>query len=164
MFNKSHNNHGRFRKSSVLKVLIIGIFVGIVVSAIAVLAYHQSGDARFCSSCHSMKPVHNQWQSSNHHQFTCTECHLPDTHIGGKVTYKTRAGLNDLVHETARDYPAGIGFSTEGRQIVNKNCVRCHASTIAATPMAEGGVDCLKCHRYLVHGRGSDKGGIQVEK
>lgn len=111
-----------------------------------------------------MKPVHHRWSTSNHHQFTCTECHLPDTHIAGKVAYKTRAGLNDLVHETARDYPAGIDLSTHGRQIVNGNCVRCHASTIAETPMAQGGADCLKCHRYLVHGRGQDEGGIKVEK
>jgi cytochrome c nitrite reductase small subunit len=151
-------------KSLIAKILIPGIIIGIVVSAIAVLAYYQSGDARFCGSCHSMNLVHNRWQTSNHHQFTCTECHLPDTHIAGKVIYKTRAGLNDLVHETARDYPAGIGLTAHGRQIINGNCVRCHASTISGTPMAKNGADCLKCHRYLVHGRGQDDGGIKVEK
>jgi len=144
----------RIFKSSVSKLVISGIVIGIVVSAAAVLAYHRSGDARFCSSCHSMKPVHNGWLSSNHHQFTCTECHLPDTHIADKVSYKTRAGFNDLIHETARDYPAVIALSVESRAIANGNCVRCHASTIAATPMAQGNADCLKCHRYLVHGRG----------
>lgn len=151
-------------KSSIAKILIPGIIIGVVVWAIAVLAYHQSGDARFCGSCHSMKPVHRLWKVSNHHQFTCTECHLPDTHIAGKVAYKIRAGLNDLVHETARDYQAGIAFSERSRQIVNRNCVRCHASTIARTPMARDGANCLKCHRYLVHGRGQDEGGIKFEK
>jgi len=153
----------RATKQSVLKILFPGIIIGILVMAVAVAAYHQSGDAKFCGSCHSMKPVHSQWNASNHRQFTCTECHLPDTHIAGKVFYKTRAGMNDLIHETARDYPAGIGLSREGRQIIKGNCVRCHASTIANTPMAEGDADCLKCHRYLVHGRGQDDGGIQVE-
>jgi len=151
-------------RSSIAKILIPGIMIGIVVSTIAVLAYHQSGNARFCGSCHSMKPVHQQWNISNHRQFTCTECHLPDTHIAGKVAYKTRAGLNDLVHETARDYQAGIAFSESSCQIVNRNCARCHASTIAKTPMAQGGANCLKCHRYLVHGRGQDEGGIKFEK
>jgi len=154
----------RVSQSSIFKILIPGILIGIVAMAVAVLAYHQSGDAGFCGSCHSMKPVHAQWSTSNHQQFTCTECHLPDTHIAGKITYKTRAGINDLVHETARDYPAGIGLSAHGRQIVNGNCVRCHASTIANTPMAGGGADCLKCHRFLVHGRAQNDGGIQVEK
>lgn len=154
----------RGTKSSIFKIIILGMIIGIVATAVAVLAYHQSGDAKFCGSCHSMKPVHHQWSVSNHHQFTCTECHLPDTHIIGKVTYKTRAGLNDLVHETARDYQVSIGLSPHGRQIVNGNCLRCHASTIAQTPMAQDGADCLKCHRYLVHGRGQDEGGIKVEK
>jgi len=151
-------------RSSVVKIIILGLLIGIIISAAAVLAYHQSGDARFCGSCHSMKPVHSGWNLSNHRQFTCTECHLPDTHLAGKVTYKTRAGINDLIHETARDYPADIALSAHGRQIINGNCVRCHASTIAATPMVESGADCLKCHRYLVHGRAQNDGGIQVEK
>ena len=154
----------RATKRSFYKYLISGLIIGLLISAAAVGAYYQSGDARFCGSCHSMKLVHDRLRASNHHQFTCTECHLPDTHIAGKVAYKTRAGLNDLVHETARDYPAGIDLSAEGRQIVNGNCFRCHASTIAETPMAKGGADCLKCHRYLVHGRGQDEGGIKVEK
>jgi cytochrome c nitrite reductase small subunit len=151
-------------KPLISKILIPGIIIGIVVSAIAVLAYHQSGDARFCSSCHSMNLVHSRWQTSNHHQFSCPECHLPDTHIAGKVIYKTRAGMNDLVHETARDYQAGIGLTGHSRQIINGNCFRCHASTISGTPMAQKSVDCLNCHRYLVHGRGQDNGGIKVEK
>ena len=149
--------------SSVFRFLIPGIVVGVVLSAFAVLAYHQSGDARFCSSCHSMKLVHSRWQSSNHSQFTCTECHLPDSNIAYKVVYKTQAGINDLVHETARKYQAGIGISAAGRQIVNGNCFRCHVSTVANTPMVEGGANCLKCHRYLAHGRGLDEGGIKVE-
>jgi len=153
----------RAAKLSVFKMFILGIFIGLVTMIVAVGAYHQSGDSRFCGSCHSMKPVHQQWSLSNHHQFTCTECHLPVTHIAGKLTYKARAGINDLIHETARDYPAGIGFSAQGRQIVNGNCLRCHMSTVANTPMTEGGADCVKCHRYLVHGRSQDNGGIKVE-
>ncbi len=155
---------GNDRKRITFKVLIPGIIIGIVVTAIAVGAYHQSGDARFCGSCHSMKLVHTRWQISNHHQFDCIECHLPDTHIAGKVIYKTRAGLNDLIHETTRDYPAGIGLTFQGRQIINGNCFRCHASTISGTQMIQKNVDCLQCHRYLVHGRGQDDGGIKVEK
>lgn len=153
----------RVSKSSVSGIVFFSVVIAFLVSALAVGAYHQSGNARFCGSCHSMKGVHSQWQASNHQQFKCTECHLPDTHIAGKVVYKTRAGLNDLIHETARDYPARIGMSGEGRQIVNGNCVRCHASTIARTGMATEGADCLKCHRYLVHGRGKDQGGIRIE-
>jgi len=144
--------------------LIIGVLAGFIIMSAAVLVYHESGDARFCGSCHSMKTVHARWQASNHHQFTCTECHLPDTGIAGKVAYKTRAGINDLIHEAGRGYSAGIGLSGEARRIITGNCVRCHASTIAKTLMARDGGDCLNCHRFLVHSRGQDEGGIKLEK
>ncbi|HOC58521.1 MAG TPA: hypothetical protein PKN70_01115 [Smithellaceae bacterium] len=81
-----------------------------------------------------------------------------------KDFFIAKAGINDLIHETMGDYQIGIGLSTNARKIINGNCIRCHASTIAATPMAQEEADCLKCHRYLVHGRGKDQGGIQVEK
>jgi cytochrome c nitrite reductase small subunit len=154
----------RAGKLSFFRYILLGLLIGILIAAAAVLGYQESGDARFCGSCHSMKTVYGKWQASNHRQFTCTECHLPDTHIVGKVAYKTQAGLNDLVHETIRDYPASVGLSDAGRAIVKKNCVRCHAATIAETKMTRDGADCLKCHRYLAHGRGLDEGGIQVEK
>ncbi|MFO7569926.1 MAG: NapC/NirT family cytochrome c [Smithellaceae bacterium] len=153
----------RARRTSISGIIVTSVLIAVVAAGLAVGAYHQSGDARFCGSCHSMQTVHSRWEASNHRQFSCVECHLPDTHIAGKVAYKTRAGLNDLIHETARDYPAGIGMSDESRHIVNGNCVRCHASTIADTKMASDGADCLKCHRYLVHGRGLDQGGIKIE-
>jgi len=154
----------RPHKPSALKFIIPGALIGIIVMAAAVGVYHYSGDARLCGSCHSMKFVHGQWERSNHHQFTCTACHLPDTHIVGKVIYKIRAGLNDLFHETMRDYPPGIHLSGEARSIAGGNCVRCHASTIAGTKMSSGNTDCLACHRHMVHGRGQDNGGIRVEK
>lgn len=154
----------RPRKPSAFKFVIPGIIIGIIVTAAVVGAYHYSGDARFCSSCHSMKFVHGKWGKSNHHQFTCTECHLPDTHLPGKVVYKIRAGLNDLFHETLRDYPPGICLSGEARAIAGGNCARCHTSTISETKMTSKKTDCLACHRYLVHGRGVDNGGIKIEK
>ena len=154
----------RAKKSSAAGFLVPGILLGALFFAAAVWAYSASGDARFCGSCHSMKTVYTRWQTSNHGQFTCTECHLPDSHIAGKITYKTRAGLNDLIHETARDYGAGIGLSANNQSIIVDNCLRCHASTVAGTRMTGERTDCLKCHRYLVHGRGQDEGGIRIEK
>lgn len=154
----------RISKPHIAKFVVAGILIGMAIMAAAMLAYTKSGDARFCGSCHSMNSVYATWKQSNHHQFACTECHLPDTNIAGKVTYKTRAGVNDLIHETARDYPARIGLSSYGREIVSGNCFRCHASTVAATPMTKDTVDCLQCHRWLVHGRDLDEGGLKIEK
>ncbi len=147
-----------------LKPLILGVFVGVLFFAFTLGSYRASGDARFCGSCHSMKTTYSQWGSSQHRQFNCTECHLPARGLAAQVAYKTRAGLNDLIRETARDYPVAIVLSREGRRIINENCVRCHSSTVAETKMAGEEANCLACHRYLVHGRGRQEGGIRVEK
>jgi cytochrome c nitrite reductase small subunit len=60
-----------------------------------------------------------------------------------KDFFIAKAGINDLIHETMGDYQIGIGLSTNARKIINGNCIRCHASTIAATPMAQEEADCL---------------------
>lgn len=139
------------------------IFSGFVAGAIIVFAmvggYHASGNPLVCGSCHSMDHVYGRWQASMHKQFACTECHLPDTNIAGKIGYKVKAGLNDLYHETLRNYPASISISAEGARIANGNCLRCHFSTVQNTFMGNGGVNCIKCHRYSVHQRGLEKGG-----
>jgi len=150
-------------RAPLIKMVIYGVIIGLVFAAILGSAYNMSGDARLCGSCHSMKLVHQRWGVSNHHQFACAECHLPDANIFRQAAYKTKAGINDLLHETTRDYSTVIGLSARARQIINSNCFRCHAATIANTPLAKSGGNCLKCHRYLVHGRSVDIGGIKVE-
>jgi cytochrome c nitrite reductase small subunit len=100
-----------------------------------------------------MNLVTGRWQLSQHKHFGCVECHLPDTHIVGQVFYKARAGINDLVHETLRTYPAEMRLSDKGGVTVNQNCLRCHISTAENTAMATGAANCLNCHRYIVHGR-----------
>ncbi len=145
------------------KVLGLGVAAGLIIALLLAGTYHASGSPKFCAACHSMELVYTRWQQTNHKQFACIECHLPDTNIVGQVAYKTRAGLHDLAYETFRAYPAAILISTGSEDILKRNCVRCHYSTIQNTPMAQAGGNCLKCHRYLGHGRGPEKGGIRVE-
>ncbi len=147
-----------------IKILALGIIIGIILSVLIAASYQISGNARFCSSCHSMKLVASRWQLSQHKQFGCVECHLPDTHIAGQVFYKARVGINDLIHETLRTYPAEIRLSDKGQVIVNQNCLRCHVSTVENTAMVSNGANCLNCHRYIVRGRSADEGGIKVER
>lgn len=110
-----------------------------------------------------MKDVGEHWRQSHHKQYACIECHLPDAHLAAQAAYKTKAGLNDLYHETLRSYPAAIRLSAEARGIAEGNCLRCHFSTVENTFMAGGEGGCLSCHQRLVHGPGRDTGGIRVE-
>ncbi len=139
-----------------------GTLFGIILAVALAAGYHASGNPAFCISCHSMKDIGSHWQQSQHKQFACIECHLPDSTLIPQVTYKTKAGLNDLYHETLRSYPSRIRLSEEARDIAEGNCLRCHFSTVQNTFMAAGG-ECLKCHQGLVHGSGQETGGIKVE-
>jgi cytochrome c nitrite reductase small subunit len=146
-----------------IKILAAGAVIGIFIAFFTVGSYHAAGSPAFCMSCHSMKDVGKHWQQSRHKQFACIECHLPDSNIAVQVTYKGKAGLNDLFHETLRAYPAKIHLSSEARGIADGNCLRCHYSTVENTFMAGQGGDCLKCHHGLVHGTGMETGGIKIE-
>lgn len=147
-----------------LKILALGVFLGILATLFSIGGYHAAGSPVFCMSCHSMEDVGFQWQRSQHKQFACIECHLPDSNIALQIAYKAKAGMRDLYHETLRDYPAWIDISAEGKEIAEGNCMRCHFSTIEKTPMVDqGGGGCLTCHRGLVHGTGKETGGIKVE-
>jgi cytochrome c nitrite reductase small subunit len=149
--------------NSVIKFLAAGAIIGILLTLISIGGYHAAGVPSFCISCHSMKYVGSQWKQSQHKQFACIECHMPDSNIAERITYKAKAGMRDLYHETLRDYPASIRISSEGRQIAEGNCLRCHFSTVEKTLMASQGGQCLKCHHGLVHGTGLETGGIKIE-
>jgi cytochrome c nitrite reductase small subunit len=155
----SHRRNFRFSLGAMLGAGAAGMTLALFIA----IGYSASGNARFCASCHSMEHVNTRLLLSNHKQFACVECHLPDASLPRQATYKAQAGLNDLVRETLRIYPAAIHISEKGKEILRGNCVRCHYSTIENSRLAEGNGDCLKCHRFLVHGRGLDKGGIKVE-
>lgn len=120
---------------------------------------------QFCGSCHSMKEVYATFATSNHKQFTCGDCHLPQQNIAVKLSAKTRSGMSHVYHETLKDYPEPLNVSAEGKLILADNCRRCHSSTIANTRMVTSAVSCTDCHRGLVHeeinfGKNLGKGGL----
>ncbi len=141
------------------KLLAGGVVAGAVLVAVLVGGFTASGSPKVCGACHSMDLAYSRWLDSNHKQFSCVDCHLPDTNLAGQVVFKIKSGLNDLFHETLKTYSNTMVLTPEDREVANGNCLRCHFSTVQFTPMGAGGADCLKCHRFLVHQRGLEKGG-----
>jgi cytochrome c nitrite reductase small subunit len=157
------SNRNLFYKPKAWKPAWLCLLAGIIITLAAVSGYQYAGSSGFCTLCHSMEHVRAQWQLSRHKQFDCIECHMPAGNIVEKVKYKTRTGINDLVHETLRNYPAYIMLSSQGRNIINGNCLRCHFSTVENTMMVGSAQECSKCHRNLVHGKNLQRGGIKIE-
>jgi cytochrome c nitrite reductase small subunit len=151
-----------FTRNSILLILLGfgGALIGLLFAG-AGMAY--ADKAEFCGGCHSMQHQYQTWQVSNHKQFTCGDCHLPQDKLTAKIYTKTKTGMHDTYHEVLRDYPQNIPISASGKAIVDKNCVRCHSTTVENTFMAVGGQNCIKCHRSVPHGQYGDRGGVPVE-
>ncbi|MEG6584464.1 cytochrome c3 family protein [Dendrosporobacter sp. 1207_IL3150] len=154
---------GQFLNRNALKIALAVFVFAVVGMLVAGAGYAYSDSPQFCGSCHSMVEPTASWQESNHKQFKCTECHLPQQNLATKLVVKAQTGMNDTYHEVLRDYPATMVISPKGKAIVNDNCLRCHKSTVETTAMMTSGEDCTKCHRGLVHGTNKSKGGIKVE-
>lgn len=146
-------------KKHIGKLIAMGFAFGIVAAMLLITGYHFAGKSLFCGSCHSMENNYFTWKVSRHKQFACTECHLPAENFAHTFLYKAYAGIRDVAGETSRSYPFTIKLTGNARAIANSNCSRCHFSTIETTPMAGKDVNCMKCHKFLVHGRPVSNGG-----
>ena len=151
-----------------LACLAGGFAIGVVISGAGAAMMSFSGSPAFCGTCHSMKEVTATFAQSTHSKLECVDCHLPHDSMVMYLFEKGRTGMNDVYHEVLRDYPAHIKLSARGRDMVNRNCLRCHANTMKKVhadlfkPMDTGG-DCLKCHSRIAHGARPIEGGIKVE-
>jgi hypothetical protein len=151
-----------------LACLAGGFAIGVVISGAGAAMMSFSGSPAFCGTCHSMKEVTETFAQSTHSKLECVDCHLPHDSMVMYLFEKGRTGMNDVYHEVLRDYPAHIKLSARGRDMVNRNCLRCHANTMNKVhadlfkPMDTGG-DCLKCHSRIAHGARPIEGGIKVE-
>lgn len=151
-----------FSRVSLTLIIIgaAGALLGVFIAG-AGLAY--ADKASFCGSCHSMQHVYATWAGSQHKQFTCGDCHLPQDSLAYKLYIKAENGMRHTYHETLRDYPDNIKITPEAKGIADQNCLRCHTTTVENTFMAAGGQTCIKCHRGLVHGKIVMKGGVPLE-
>lgn len=154
---------GQFLNRNALKLILLGVVAAVLGMAIFGVGFAYADNPSFCGSCHSMKHVTLTWQTSNHKQFTCGDCHLPHDSLIYKLYIKGENGMRHTYHEVLRDYPDTIPFTTTARNIANQNCLRCHASTVEDTFMSAGGADCTKCHRTIPHRQSQPDGGVKVE-
>lgn len=148
-------------KTHTLACLAGGFAAGVIAVGIGAAFNSVSGSPAFCGNCHAMEHEAATFAVSSHREQSCTECHLPHENAVVYFAEKGRTGMIDTYHEIARDYPARIKLSADGRETVNKNCLRCHEATMSDVHLNEG--DCLKCHSSIAHGANHLEGGIRVE-
>jgi len=144
---------------SQLKIpLIIGIIAGIVVLGVGMYAtnftVYLGNDPTTCNNCHVMDAVYEGWYHAGHQQWaTCVDCHTPHAVIP-KYLYKAKSGMNHVTMFTLNHIPEPLRAKHETDEIIQHNCLRCHAETVSE--IADGQMDseryCFECHRTVAHG------------
>jgi len=116
-----------------------------------------------CVNCHIMAPQYATWYHSSHREKTnCNECHVPHNNILNKYYFKAKDGLRHATIFTLRMEPQVIFIKDAGREVVHKNCIRCHAELITDSKLLAYNREthrfrterkCWECHRETPHGR-----------
>jgi cytochrome c nitrite reductase small subunit len=138
--------------------LAIGIVggLGLFVVHISRATSYLSDSPETCMNCHVMTTQYVTWQHSSHATVTtCNDCHVPHTSLAAQYGFKAKDGMWHSTVFTMHWEPQVIRLSERAVPVVEDNCRRCHAATIADVSLAahqSGGLRCWECHRETPHG------------
>ncbi len=135
-----------------------GALVGLAgyVALISNASSYLSDSPDTCINCHVMTPMYASWRHSSHARVAvCNDCHVPHDSLAHKTLFKMMDGARHSAVFTLRLEPEVIRATPVARQVIQRNCLRCHGDAVhAATTEKEGfGRLCVDCHREVPHGR-----------
>lgn len=136
----------------------VGTFAGMLpyLARISEGASYLSDNPRTCINCHIMVPEYASWQHSSHGTVaTCNDCHVPHDNLLKKYYFKAKDGSRHSYLFTLRRERQVIQAIPESREVIQKNCLRCHASVVDKITPVHSDFDrsCTDCHREVPHGR-----------
>jgi len=135
--------------SGITLALVTG--VGLYVSNFTV---YLGNDPTACNNCHVMDAAYESWFHAGHKEWAaCNDCHTPHDLIP-KYIVKAESGYHHVTAFTFGTYPVNIRAKEESRAVIQENCIRCHATTVADVADGQIGADryCFECHRNVAHG------------
>jgi cytochrome c nitrite reductase small subunit len=137
----------------------MGCFVGmgVWVATISEATSYFSDDPKACINCHVMTPEYATWQHSSHARVaTCNDCHVPHDSTLSKYYFKAKDGFRHSLLFTLRKEHQVMQAIPESKQVIQENCLRCHAQVVQevkAQAHADATRSCTDCHRETPHGR-----------
>ena len=144
------NGSGRKKTLRIFSlVVLLGAATGLFVSFGPPGLYARSGTPDFCASCHVMQSQYENWfHAGAHRRLKCIDCHLPNDSLARHFAWKSIEGMSDAFAFYSGRVPETIRLSQHGASMVQENCRRCHAETIARINEDR---NCWQCHRRLSH-------------
>lgn len=137
--------------------IAIGAFLGLSISTFdyAEGTSYLSNDPAACVNCHIMRDQYDGWSKGPHHaRATCNDCHVPHDLVG-KYLVKGEHGFRHSKGFTLQDFHEPIQIKASSLEVVQNNCVRCHAGMVAeitSHASREHAMDCVRCHANVGHG------------
>ena len=139
---KPAGNRNWFIVSAVLAcVLVLGVAGAFTMQA--------TDQAAFCGGCHIMDEVAWTHKISGHAKLACNECHAP-ANLVAKLPFKAVSGASDIYDTLRKNYPDVIHAEKKHKDVIQANCIRCHAVTIEKVAM-DAKDSCIQCHRSVPH-------------
>ncbi|MCC6963966.1 MAG: cytochrome c nitrite reductase small subunit [candidate division Zixibacteria bacterium] len=139
-------------------VIVAGLFFGIGFYTFyyAKGGSYLSDDPNVCINCHIMREQFDSWQKGSHHGVAvCNDCHLPPS-FPGRYIVKAENGFNHSRKFTFQDFHEPIAIRPANREVLQQNCLRCHAQLISESvgtfTHADDHQNCVRCHREVGHG------------
>lgn len=155
----------RGRHAALALALLCGVALGVgaFTAQYAEAASYLSTDPRACVNCHIMRPQYDAWQKASHHGVaTCADCHIPASGLA-KWIAKAENGYHHSRGFTFQDFHEPIRISAGNAEILQANCVRCHADLLhdqlAGATTARNAIHCVHCHHDVGHGASAGLGG-----
>lgn len=146
-------------------LLLLAIFTGLGLFSfhISNASSYLGDDPETCVNCHLMAPQYATWSHSSHREKTnCNDCHVPHNNVVNKYFFKAKDGLRHASMFTLRLEPQVIFIHEAGREVVHKNCIRCHSELLTDSKLMAYNTTtdhnrkerkCWECHRETPHGR-----------
>lgn len=146
-------------------IILLGIFTGLgmFLFNISKAPSYLSDAPSTCVNCHIMAPQYTTWAHSSHRTLTtCNDCHVPHNNVFKHYWFKAKDGSRHATMFALRMEPQVIFIHQAGREVVQRNCIRCHSALLTSDlrminqpGFIENRTDrpCWECHREVPHGR-----------
>lgn len=146
-------------------IILMGIAVGLIghIFYISNAVSYLSDNPSACVNCHIMQPEFASWEKGSHGRVTvCNDCHVPQDNFIRKYMFKASDGLRHATMFTFRLEPQVIRIHDAGKNVVQENCIRCHANYLHPVSLRAIGANsiykdmdqyCWDCHKETPHGK-----------